>query len=157
MNKRKRNVLLSISALMIIMVVGVYFIVNSNKEVSEFEDGVNKITEMSLEDQKAALDKIVEDGMMNVQYTTHAIFDEKVSTTFNIKNIENNHYPITFDIVLEDGTVVYESNKIGLGYELSKIELTEALSSGIYNAKIKIGYASEGNISSVFPITLEVL
>ncbi len=40
--------------------------------------------------------------------------------------------------------------------ELNTIELSKELSKGTHDCKIEIGYAEEGNVSSIFPITIEV-
>ena len=42
------------------------------------------------------------------------------------------------------------------GFEINKIELQKELPKGLHECSIKIGYANVGNISSVFPITIEV-
>lgn len=130
---------------------------NKDKNVSEFETAVNEITEIDYSERQAALDQIVEDGMMNVQYSMYASFNGKVSTSFNVKNIKNNKYPIMFKLYDSDDNVIYESKKIELGYEINSIELNKSLPKGTHECKIQIGYVNEGNVSSVFPITLEVL
>jgi hypothetical protein len=93
---------------------------------------------------------------MNVNYSSTAIFRGRISETFNIKNIKNNHYPIVFELLDEKGTCIYNSKKINPGYEMNSIELEKALPKGTYECKIKVGYAQEGNVSSIFPIKIEV-
>ena len=39
---------------------------------------------------------------------------------------------------------------------MNSIELDKKLSKGVHDCKLKVGYAEEGNVSSVFPITIEV-
>lgn len=128
-----------------------------NKKSSQYEEKVNEIVEMNYEDQQKALNQIVEEGNINIQYSTNATFSGKVSKNFNIKNIKNNHHPIMFKIYNEKGENLYVSNKINPGYELNKIELEKELPKGKYNCRIQIGYTEEGNVSSSFPIYIEVL
>lgn len=124
--------------------------------LSEYEAQVNAITEIDYSKQQAALNAIVEEGKMNVNYSSKAVFKGTVSEQFNIKNIRNNHYPIVFEIFDSNGNCLYESKKIEPGYEMNRIELQKKLDKGIYECKLKVGYAEEGNVSSVFPITIEV-
>ena len=125
-------------------------------QVSEYEEQVNEITEIDYSKQQEALNAIVEEGKMNVNYSSEAVFNGKISEKFNIKNIKNNHHPIVFELYDEDGNCIYASKKIEPGYEMSSIELNKNLSKGMHNCKLKVGYAQEGNVSSVFPITIEV-
>ena len=124
--------------------------------VSEYEENVNRIEAIDVSERQAELDAIVEEGKMNVNYSAKAIFDGTISEIFNVKNIENNHYPIIFEIFDETGESVYLSKKIEPGYEMNQIELERELSKGTHECKIKVGYAEEGNVSSAFPITIEV-
>ena len=124
--------------------------------VTEYEDNVNRIKEIDHSKRQAELNAIVEEGKMNVNYSAQAIFEGSVSETFNIKNIKNNHHPIVFEIFDEYGECIYTSKKIEPGYELSQIELEKELAKGTHECKIKVGYAEEGNVSSAFPLTIEV-
>lgn len=153
--KKKVVTSLIVIGLLSLSVAGCFFLKKNNS--SEFEKSVNKISQMDYAERQEQLNQIVEDGMMNVQYTPYIKVKEGVALDFNIKNIENNKYPIEFKIVDENGNSIYESKKIDLGYELNSIELGKDLEKGTYNYSIKIGYDEEGNVSSVFPITLEVL
>lgn len=127
-----------------------------NQVVSEYEDDVDKITEIDYSDQQEALNALVEEGKMNVNYSSQAVFKGTVSEKFNIKNISNNHHPITFELYDEENQCIYSSKKINPGYEMNRIELLEELDLGVHNCKLKVGYAEEGNVVSVFPITIEV-
>ena len=48
------------------------------------------------------------------------------------------------------------SKKIEPGYEMNSVELKTELEEGVHDCTIKIGYAEEGNVSSVFPLSIEV-
>ena len=147
-------ILIILLLLLLIGFIGFYFL--GHKEHSEFENRVNEITEIDYSKQQDALNQIVADGMMNVQYSLSAEFNGKVSTSFNVKNIKNNHYPIVFSIFDEDDNEIYQSKKIERGYEINSIELNKELPKGSHDCKIQIGYAEEGNVSSSFPITIVV-
>lgn len=134
--------------------IGWYYL--QNKDISEYEKSVNKIEEIDYSKQQELLDAIVEKGKMNVNYSTRAVFNGTQSELFNIKNIKNNHYPIVFELLDEKGDTIYVSKKIEPGYEMNSIELEKELTEGMHECQIKVGYAEEGNVFSVFPITIEV-
>lgn len=131
-------------------------VLNQPSPLVAYEEKVNEITEIDYSEQQDALNAIVEEGKMNVNYSSKAIFDGKVSESFNIKNILNNHHPIVFELLDESGECIYLSKKIAPGYEMSNIELDKGLPAGEHACKLKVGYVEEGNVSSVFPITIEV-
>ena len=124
--------------------------------VTEFDENMNAITEIEDAMKQEAVNTLVEEGMMNVNFSTKATFDGKVSKSFNIKNIENNHDAIVFEIFDEEGDSIYKSKKIALGYEMNCIELDKELSKGRHECSIEIQYAVEGYVSTVFPIVLIV-
>lgn len=124
--------------------------------LTQYEKNVNRITEIDYSKRQAELDILVEEGKMNVNYSSKAVFQGKVSEKFNIKNIQNNHYAIEFQLFDEEGNCIYQSKKIEPGYEMNSIELDKELSKGIHECKLQVGYAEEGNVSSAFPITIEV-
>ena len=124
--------------------------------VTEFEENVNAITEIEDAMRQEAVNAAVEEGMMHVNFSTKAYFDGKTSTKFNIKNIENNHDDIVFEIFDEEGESLYKSKKIAPGYEMNCIELDRELAKGRHECTIEIQYAEAGHVSTVFPIVLEV-
>ena len=104
--------------------------------VTEFEENMNAITEIEDAMKQEAVNTLVEEGMMHVNFLTKAYFDGKVSTKFNIKNIENNHDDIVFEIFDEDGESLYKSKKIAPGYEMNCIELNRELAIYVGNGKV---------------------
>ena len=131
--------------------------VNEMEEfVTEFEENVDAITEIEDAMRQEAVNAAVEEGMMHVNFSTKAYFNGKTSTKFNIKNIENNHDDIVFEIFDEAGKSLYKSKKIAPGYEMNCIELEKTLQKGRHECTIKIKYAVEGQVSTVFPIILIV-
>ena len=121
-----------------------------------FEQNVNKITQIDEAERQKEIDKMVEEGMINIRYNAHAVFNGTKSEIFNVQNSYNNHYPLVFSIYDENGDLIYESKQIAPGYELSTIELTKELSEGVHSCTIKISYSENSNVTSVFPITLEI-
>lgn len=152
----KSKIFKIISSLVVVILIVIGSITFLKREKFEYEKAVDKITEIDYKERQEELNQVVEDGMMNVQYSLSCEFDGKVSTSFNVKNIENNKYPIKFELLDENGKVIYKSDKIERGYELNSIELDKELSKGTHDCQIEIGYAEEGNVASVFPITIEV-
>lgn len=124
--------------------------------ITEFEENMNAITEIEDAMKQEEINTLVEEGMMNVNFSTKATFDGKVSKSFNIKNIENNHDSIVFEIFGEDGDSLYKSRKIAPGYEMNCIELDKKLPKGRHECTIEIQYAIEGHVATVFPIILIV-
>ncbi len=153
--KRIRRFILCLGVLSLCLLL-FQCVLKKDDSLSGYETEVNEIVEIDESLQQEKLNAIVEEGKMNVNYLAEAVFKGKVSEKFNVKNIKNNHYPIRFSLYDEAGNCLYESKKIEPGYELSKIELSKRLDKGIYACKLKVGYDKEGNVSSVFPISIEV-
>ena len=124
--------------------------------VTEFEENMNAITEIEDAMKQEEINTLVEEGMMNVNFSTKATFDGRVSKSFNIKNIENNHDDIVFEIFDEKGESIYKSKKIAPGYEMNCIELDKELSQGRHECTIEIRYDAQGHVSTVFPFIAEV-
>ena len=165
-NKKKRGNIIKIvlAVLVIIILLLVHRCTNlmNDKDgdpkriVTEYETDVDAITEMDPAERQAAVNIAVEEGMMNVNYSAEARFKGKVSESFNIRNIENNHGSILFELFDEEGDCIYESKRIAPGYEMNRIELTKRLKQGKHECTIKVHYADRGSVSAVFPITIEV-
>ena len=167
-NKKQRNpiakIILAILVIIILLLlhrcsVNYYekkVIEEANEIITEFEENVDAITEIEDAMRQEAIDTAVEEGMMHVNYSAKAVFNGKVSEKFNLKNIENNHDSITFEIFDEDGDSLYKSKMIKPGYEMNAIELERALPKGRHECTIRIQYATTGSVASEFPIILEV-
>ena len=126
------------------------------KRPTGYEQEVSAITEMDYSERQEYVDEKVEKGMINVNYLPNPIFKGKTSVKFNIKNIENNHGPIMFSIYDENDKCIYQSKMIEPGYEMNSVKLDKELSKGKHDCHIQIGYVEEGNVSTMFPITIEV-
>lgn len=89
----------------------------------------------SEEEITALLNDIVKEGMVNVGIAAEPIFEEGGKKgRLGIENIPGNTYSFQVDLVLEDGTLVYESGLIEPGYYVEYVELNQTLQSGDYNA-----------------------
>ena len=154
--KKQKSLYLGICILLVAFSAFVGHSCGQELAVSKYESNVNQITEIDMSKRQEELNAIVEQGKMNVNYSSKAVFSGTVSQTFNIKNIKNNHHPIEFTLYDEEGDCIYQSKKIEPGYEMNQIELTKELSKGTHECKLKVGYAEEGNVTSAFPITIEV-
>ena len=155
--KKNKNIILGVIGFLILLFVVIMgHSCEPELAISEYETNVNQITEIDISKRQEELNAIVEEGKMNVNYSSRAVFDGRVSETFNIKNIKNNHYPIAFELFDENGDCIYTSKKIEPGYEMNWIELDKALTKGTHECRLKVGYAEEGNVSSAFPIIIEV-
>lgn len=154
--KKSKSIYIGIGILILLFVMFMGHSCEPELAISEYESNVNQITEIDASKRQAELNAIVEKGKMNVNYSSQAVFHGSVSERFNIKNIKNNHYPIVFELFDETGDCIYKSKKIEPGYEMNRIELDKALSQGKHECQLIVGYAEEGNVSSAFPITIEV-
>jgi len=143
--------------LVLLLIVGISFLLIAFwPKKSQYEAQIDNITEIDYDKRQQELDAVVERGKMNVNYMSYTTFQGRTSQKFNVKNIKNNHYPIQFQIYDERESCIYTSPEIKPGYEISQIELETELPKGIHECKLQIGYAKEGNVSSAFPITIEV-
>lgn len=123
----------------------------------ELNAKMSKISEISDEDKQAAINQLVEEGTINVTYASKATFDlHGKSTLFCVRNIENNHYPVVFEIFDDHGDSIFMSDPMEPGYEVTEITLAEALPEGVYDFKISVGYENNGNVRSTFPLQVTV-
>ena len=157
MKSKESKLIICLSLIIIILCISWGFQTwKSQQGMNEYEANVNQITEINYEERQEALNQVVEEGMMNVQYTMGAVFKGTISESFCVKNSINNHYPLVFEIYNPQGLCIYASKMIEPGYEITKIQLETPLPKGIHECSIKMSYAQTGNIASVFPITIEV-
>lgn len=156
--KKKKSGKIWVLVILVILLILLLFQCHRKGKPSEgtFEQHVNVITEIDDSNRQEELNAKVEEGKININYSSKARFKGTTSTNFNLKNIKNNHYPIVFEIFDEDGESIFLSQAIKPGYEMNQIELTKELEKGTHDCKVKIGYTQEGNVAAVFPIQIEV-
>lgn len=163
---QKRTVKILLTVLVILVLLFVYRCTadknqNETKETknaiaTEYETGVDAITEIDISKRQEAVDQAVAEGMMHVNYLPETVFEGAISKSFNVKNVKNNHGPIQFAIYDKGEKLLYESKLIAPGYEMNAIKLTEELQKGSHDCIIKVRYAKEGSLVSTFPIKIEV-
>ncbi len=157
--REKRGIVKTLILIVLIIVMILLSVQCSNrygKKPTEVEQNMNVITEINYSDRQEYVDAKVEEGMININYLPNAIFEGKTSIKFNVKNIKNNRGAILFEIYDENDKCIYKSKQIEPGYEMNSVNLDKALKKGKHECKIKVGYAEEGTVSSVFPIMIEV-
>ncbi len=157
MNDDKKKILVIILSVLIILgMIAVCVLVYP----PDIDDGssLHVIDEVdySHEEIQRQLNEEVADSMINIQYSLYATFNDHKSNDFFVRNIKTNHHPITFKLYDENNELIYESDKIDLGYEFKGLSLDKELAKGEHEGTIQIGYASSGNVSSAFPIYLTV-
>ena len=88
------------------------------------------------EEVQAELDRIVEEGMLNISIASVIEFaDGTAPGTAYIENVPGNHYAMKVRIVLDDtGDVVYESGGLKPGTYIETITLSQDLEPGSYPA-----------------------
>lgn len=120
-----------------------------------YDDAIPMATD---EEYQKRVNDAVAESMMNVSYLPNARLrsDGVHSTLFRVNNTPNNHHPIQFFIYDENGKQIYESVEIPVGYQVDKITFSSPLSRGTHDCTIEIGYVEAGNVTSSFPIRLEV-
>lgn len=153
--KKKRRIIWILLAIILIIIIVLLLLFRGCSTSDVYDDAIPIGTE---EDYQKRVNDAVAEGMMNVNYspTAQVSSDGIHSASFLVKNDPGNHYPIQFTIYDENGKEIYESGQIPVGYQLDKITLKEPLSAGTHKCNIEIGYVESGNVTSVFPITIEV-
>ena len=149
---KKHIIAAMILAISLTGVLAMIFFYNPTTEANAI-----KISETDSDEIKAALNKQVEEGKINVQYQLYSVFNGRDSKEFLVRNNPNNYHPIVFKIYDENEREIYQSNQLMLGYEVNHIQLEKALEKGQHDCKIEIGYDGQGNVASRFPLKVTVL
>jgi hypothetical protein len=148
MKRKKQNSPLLIGSIIIVgIVIGVllvWFLICSpraddNNGDEDFFDPsaiTGILPNMSEEEIQAELDRVVQEGMLNISISSGITFnDGKSKGMANIYNVEANKYIFKVGIVLDDSNeTVYESKGIRPGQYIQYIELDKDLDAGEYPA-----------------------
>ena len=88
----------------------------------------------SQEEVQAELDRIVEEGMLNISIASVIEFADGTSPgTAYIENVPGNHYVMQVDIVLDEtGETIYRSGGLKPDSYIEKIALSQDLDAGSY-------------------------
>ena len=164
--KKKIIIMISLILLLVssIFIYNHYYLENiyesdTNKENETNDTKTEKISEIPDSEKQEAVNKAVEEGMINISYSSSAVFDGKNSTSFKVLNKENNRYPIDFELYDENDNLMFQSSEIALGYQCTEITLNENHEKGTFEWKIKIGYSNgneKSNVQSFFPINVTI-
>jgi hypothetical protein len=150
--QKKPNVFIAIAVLLLIVVIILVVLLFSKRDTtttdtqestsveettgiawdSNAEEG--DLEHMSQEEIQAALDKKVEESMIEISMNTSPVFADGTSKgNLGIVNSENNNYPQVVYIVLQDtGEEIYRSGAIAVGSKIEEAALDVDLDAGTY-------------------------
>ena len=139
MDKFKKNKMIAEGAILliaVIAVIGVLVYVRSHEEKEpESTNGVVGVVsdgwDTGLDDQPTESASIQIPG-----YSMAEMKEGDTSLHLSIGNPENNNCGFYATLMLEDGTVLYESELLNPGYGLTEIPLSETLQKGEYTAVV---------------------
>lgn len=115
------------------------------------------------EEIQAELDRIVEEGMLNISIASVIEFEDGTSEgTAYIENVPGNHYVMQVDIALDDtGEQIYQSGGLKPDSYIEKITLNKDLDAGSYPATATFHALDEETLEEVgaaaAKVTLNVL
>ena len=144
-----------VGIMLVISITG--FIVYPYFSSNNSNDNAIAISDMDYDEIQEQINQQVEEGKINVQYQMNSVFRGQNSEDFLVRNIKNNHFPIKFKIYNEKDQIIYHSSPLERGYEIHDITLNKPMEKGEHNCKIEISYVTKGNISSRFPLIINVI
>lgn len=161
MNGSKRNGIHPIIIAVIVCMVAIigilsYMLLKPEKAVDN--KGNLLVDESNLEDVTNAIGEAVEDGMFEVNMSTSWNFPDGASASTNavIANGTANHYPITFEVILDE-EIIYTSPVIPVGKKIKEVILEKDLDAGTYNAVCKYHlWKEDGTENSSFGVNIKL-
>lgn len=95
---------------------------------------IGQVEGKSDEEIQAELNRIVEEGMLNISIASEVVFENGESEgALKIENSPSNHYLMQVDITRDDtGDVIYESGVLEPNYHIQTAKLDAPLSAGTY-------------------------
>ncbi len=138
--KKKTGLIVGIiAAVVVVAAVIVGIVVFSGSGQDDFYDAnsiIGQAPYKSEEEIMAELNRIVEEGMMNISIASVIEFEDGQSEgVAYIENVPGNRYVMKVDIKLDDtGETVYESGGLKPGNYIEKIKLNKDLPQGTYSA-----------------------
>ncbi len=120
-------------AIVLALLVGLYFFLNSTQSSSRGGD-LGQLDGKTADEIRAELDRIVEDGMMNISIASVIEFENGTSEgEVKIENSPANHYLMQVQLSLVDtGQVIFTSDIIEPNYHVQTATLDENLPAGNY-------------------------
>lgn len=148
MNGQKKKVLnttqliIIICFVLLIAAIGIaaFFIIKAQKEYSLADESIPGgnliVDESNLAEVDAYLSDSVATGMFEVSMNTIWSFPDgkSASTDAYVANSPSNHFPITFEILLDNSDMIYSSTVIPVGNRIKDIVLERDLDAGTYPA-----------------------
>ena len=135
---RRNRVLAGAAVLVVAVLVGVciWWFTSSQDDFYDGNSILGQAPYKTPEEVQAELDRIVEEGMLNISIASVIEFaDGTAPGTAYIENVPGNHYAMKVRIVLDDtGDVVYESGGLKPGTYIETITLSQDLEPGSYPA-----------------------
>lgn len=136
---KKRWIVLILLLLAILIGVGAWFLTRPKMDDTTqywFDKAAQggSLAGKTPQELQGMLDKIMEDGMVNVAVNAVVIFEDGTSEgSLGVENsAENQYYMRVLLTKDDDGTVLYESKGIKPGQYIDKIKLNKALPAGEY-------------------------
>lgn len=84
---------------------------------------------------QAELDRVIGEGMFHISINPDPVFRSgDAEGNLEIENVPNNRYTMRLEIILDDGTPVYDSGLIDPNYHVQRDNLSEVLAAGEYPA-----------------------
>ena len=158
-SKSSKTVLIIGIILIVVAVAAIAVCIHIMNAKDEAPTGNIVIDESNLETAISDLDQAVQDGMFEVKMnsTWHFPDGKSASSNADLANVANNNAPIYFEVILDDGTVVYKSTVIPLGSQIKTIKLDKELANGSYSAVCQYHLLNDdGSEKSSFGVNIDL-
>lgn len=156
-------VVVSVAVVTALVIWAVTALLDNSGDFYDSNSIIGQAPYKSQEEIQAELDRIVEEGMLNISIASVIDFDNGTSEgTAYIENVPNNHYVMQVDIKLDDtGEEVYKSGGLKPGNYIENITLSKDLDPGVYSATATFHALDEDTLEEIgqaaAKITLNVL
>lgn len=148
------------AVILVIIVVGVVILTQKKDNSTPLPAGTNFVVdESNLETIQNQMKELVEDGMYEMSMSTNWVFPdgESAASDFYLANPSSNHYPITFEILLNGEEVIYSSSLIPVGKQLGELKLDKDLEAGSYDAVCMYHlWKEDGTENSTFGVNIRI-
>lgn len=121
-------------AIILALIFGVYMFMGSTQTPSR-GGALGQLDNKTTEEIQAELNRIVEEGMMNISIASVIPFDSPTSEgEVKIENSPANHYLMQVELALADtGEIIYTSDILEPNYHIQYAKLDKTLAPGTYN------------------------
>lgn len=136
--KKKRGagfyvgIVIAAIAIILALMFAAFMFMNST-QASNRGGAAGQLEGKTAEEIQAELDKVVGEGMFNISIASIVDFPDGTSEgEVKIENSPANRYLMQVDMMLEDGTVIYESPILEPNYHIQTAKLSKDLDPGTY-------------------------